>query len=147
MQAKIDELWPQIHVVVAFLYAILCIITGTTPKLKVVGGCSTHRKIALLSKMSILLELRATYEWWVMDPNRHCNHFPVQHFVCPYTCNSKTTGRMQTFYILNDFSTIGDVYFSVLELNARYKWQGTPSNKHPVSFLWAIFAYTMYLDT
>ena len=34
-KAKI-ELWLQMHIKVAFLYAILCIITCTTPKLKIV---------------------------------------------------------------------------------------------------------------
>ena len=36
MQAKIDELWLKRRVAVAFLYAILCVITNTARKLKVV---------------------------------------------------------------------------------------------------------------
>ena len=38
MRTKINKLWPQTHVAVAFLYAILCIITHTARKLKVVWG-------------------------------------------------------------------------------------------------------------
>ena len=35
MQAKINELWPKTLIAVAFLFAILCVITHTTRKLKV----------------------------------------------------------------------------------------------------------------
>ena len=44
-------------------------------------------------------------------PNAHCILFPIQHFVCTYTYNSKTTECTRKFYISNDCSTIEDVYF------------------------------------
>ena len=37
---------------------------------------------------------------------------------------------MRKFYVSNDCSTIRDVLFSVLELDARYKLWVTPSNRH-----------------
>ena len=68
--------------------------------------------IALLSEISILL-VRAVCEIQsAVNESKHgTNHFLRRHFVRPYTRNSKTTGRMLTFYIQNDWSTIGDVYF------------------------------------
>ena len=59
------------------------------------------------------LELYVRYNWRVMDPDMHRNHFPIQLFERTYICNSKTTGRMWTFYmyILNHYSTIRCVYF------------------------------------
>ena len=53
MQAKIDGLWAKTHVAGAFLYTILCVITPTTRKLKVVKWRFTYQTIAQLSEMSI----------------------------------------------------------------------------------------------
>ena len=38
------------------------------------------------------LELYARYDCRVTNPNTQCNLFPIQLFVCAYTCNSKTLG-------------------------------------------------------
>ena len=47
-----------------------------------------------------------------MDPNMQGNLFQIQTtFVRTYTRNLKTTGHTQTLYILNDCSTIRDIYF------------------------------------
>ena len=98
---------------VAFLYAILCVITHTTQKLKIVYRCFTYQMIALLSEISILL-VRAVWRLLLASyvPKMHRNHFPIRHYLRTYTCNSKTTGHMLMFYILNDCSTVEDVYFS-----------------------------------
>ena len=52
---KINELQPQTYITVAFLYAIQCVITHTTRKLKVVYGRFTYQTIALLVEISIVL--------------------------------------------------------------------------------------------
>ena len=66
----------------------------------------------LLSEISILL-VRAICEIW--SSSYESLHTSQPHsnttFVHTYTCNWKTTRRMQTFYIPNDCSTIRDVYF------------------------------------
>ena len=46
-----------------------------------------------------------------MAPNMHSSLFLIHHFVCTYMHNSKTTGCIRTFHILNDCFTIEDVYF------------------------------------
>ena len=57
--------------------------------------------------------------------------FPVCHFVRNYTHKLKTKGRIRTFYLLNDCTTIGDIYvFSWLELYARYHQQVMDPNTH-----------------
>ena len=59
------------------------------------------------------LEPRVNYGWWVMAPNTlHC-HFPIFHFVCTFMCNLTTMGHIRIFYILDKWSTIGDVHFLV----------------------------------
>ena len=105
----IDELWPQTRIAVAFPYAILCVITRTNRSYKDVIPI----ELLLYYRRYLFswLELYVSYYLRVMDQNTHCNHFLVRHFVCTYTHNSKTTGRMRTFYmyILNDCSTTRDV--------------------------------------
>ena len=72
----------------------------------------SYLTIALISEISILwLELYARYDRPVMNRNTERNYFWRQHFVHTCTRNSKTKGRMLTFYISNDCSTIGDVDF------------------------------------
>ena len=88
------------------------------------------------------LELHARCNQWIMDPNTHRNHFPIQHFVHIYACNSKTTGDTRTFYISNDCSTIGDVYF-LLEVDVRYKWRVMPPNTHHSLFPISHCVYTV----
>ena len=75
-----DELWPQTHITVVFLYVILCIIIHTTRNLR----GPIYRDILpiewLLYYWRYLLsqlELYARYDQQVMDPNTHCNHFPI----------------------------------------------------------------------
>ena len=72
-----------------------------------------------------------------MNPNTKCNHFPIHHYVRIYTRHLKTTGCMLMFWISNDYSTIGDVYFlfCALAVDARYKWRVTPANTHCSIFL------------
>ena len=53
-----------------------------------------------------------------MAPNTCRGGFIICHFVHNYTHNSKTEGRIRTFYLSNDSSTIGDI--SSLELQVRY---------------------------
>ena len=132
MWAKIDKLWPQTCVGVAFLYNILCIITHITQKLKVVKDVLPIKRLLYYWRYLFSgLELYVSYYWWVMSPSLHRNHFPIWHFVHSCTRNSKTTGHMQTFYILNDCSTIKDVYLlHVLELDVRYEWRVTTLNMH-----------------
>ena len=74
---------------------------------------------------------------------RNANTFRY-NILCVLTCthNSKTTGRMLTFHISNDCSTIGDVYFSGLDLDARYEWWGTPPKTH--CSLFPISHFCMY---
>ena len=117
MRAKIDELLPQTLVTVAFLYTILCIITHTTQKLKVVLGSFTYQR--------------------VMVSNMHCNHSPVCHLVRNYTLNLKNTGHMWTFYISNDCCSYSSCLFSLSELDVWYEWQVTcmPPNMHQSLFL------------
>ena len=45
-----------------------------------------------------------------MNPNMEFNHLPIYRLVRTYTRNSKTTGHMLIFEILNESITIGDVY-------------------------------------
>ena len=45
-----------------------------------------------------------------MAPNAFRVYFPIRHFVCNYTHNSKSKGRIATFYLANDCSTIVDIY-------------------------------------
>ena len=75
-----------------------------------------------------------------MNPNMECNHFPIHHFVRIYTCNSKTTGRMPTFYILNDCSTIGDVFLCVSRGGCKILMARYASNVYhsliPISHFW-----------
>ena len=59
------------------------------------------------------LELYTRYNWWLMGPNTQCNPFSIRHSVLTYTRNLKTTDCMQTFYISNNCSTIGDIYVCV----------------------------------
>ena len=42
--------------------------------------------------------------------------------VCTYSQKSKTTDHIWTVDISNDSSTVGQVYFCVLELDAIYNW-------------------------
>ena len=60
------------------------------------------------------LEMYARYNWQTVDPNTHRYLFLRRNIVRPYTDNSTTTGHIWMFYILNDYSTIGDVYFLCL---------------------------------
>ena len=52
-----------------------------------------------------------TYDGGIMNLKTPCNFFSIQHFVRTYMHDSKTTDSMWTYYISNDCSIIGDVYF------------------------------------
>ena len=91
------------------------IITHTTQKLKVaivIQERFTYQTIALLLEISIIL-VRAVCE--IQSASYGFKHASKQlcgmSFVRTYTLNLKTTGCMWTFYILNDCSTIADIYF------------------------------------
>ena len=59
----------------------------------------------------------------------HCDFFTSWHFGHTYAHNLKTTGLIWICYILNNCSTIGDL-FSMLELDVRYDWWVTAPNTH-----------------
>ena len=46
-----------------------------------------------------------------MAPKTRRGGFSIRYFVPNYMHNSKTTGGITTFYLSNDCSTIGDIYF------------------------------------
>ena len=46
-----------------------------------------------------------------MTQIKHTLQSPISHFALIYTYSAKTTGRITTFYLSNDCSTIGEVYF------------------------------------
>ena len=100
MWAKIDKLQPKMHIAVAFLYAILC------------KRHFTYQTIALLSEILILL-VRPVCELLLESYGSKYVLQPLSDttFLHTYTHNSITTGCIQTFYISNDCSTLGDVYF------------------------------------
>ena len=43
--------------------------------------------------------------------SKHTSHAYINHFVCTFTHNSKTEGRIRTLYPSDDCSTIGNSYF------------------------------------
>ena len=111
-------------------YNILCALTHVTRKLKVVCLGSTypvtsvllemygvykrsaHQMNALLSEVILILvraecELRSTS----YDPKHALRWLPVRHLVRNYTHNSISKGGIRTFYLFNDCSTIGDIYY------------------------------------
>ena len=45
-----------------------------------------------------------------MAPKVYRTGFPTYHFVCKYKHNLKTKGHIRMFYLLNDCSTIKDIY-------------------------------------
>ena len=109
MRVKIDELWPQTPVAVAFLYAILCVITRTTRKLKVVykNVSPSERLLYYRRYLFSCVEQYVRYDRRVMDPNTDRNHFSIRHCMRTYTRNSRTIcGRC--IYISNNCSTIGE---------------------------------------
>ena len=129
-----------------FLYAILCVITWTTWNYRLYKNILPIECLLYYLRYPFSgLELHARCEQWVMDPNMNHNHFSIWHFVCTYAHNSKTTGRIWTFYISNDCSSIRDV-----ELDERYGWQVMTPNTHcslfPTRHLCVLTHITWKLD-
>ena len=66
MGATVGKMWLQRHVAVFFLYAILCLLTRITQKLKFVWGCSTYQTTAPLLEISPLW-LGVVCEIWMVS--------------------------------------------------------------------------------
>ena len=102
---------------VSFFFAcFLSFPSYITQKLYSVYKRSAYQTTALLSEIFLF-----------------CSLFPICPFVHTYMHNSKPTGRVWTFYIYSDCSTIGDVHFG-LDLHMRYDWQVMAPNLHDTLF-------------
>ena len=81
---------------------VWCIQTIYTP-----NNCSTIRDFPFLSWTACKLR-SASYG------SKHASHiFSICHFVQTYSHNLKTKGRIRTFYLSNDCSTIEDTCVSI----------------------------------
>ena len=100
--------------------------------------------ITLLSEVSIIL-VRAVCELLLASYGSKHTMFRYD-ILCVLTLITQSTDCTQTFYISNDCSTLGDVYF-LLEWNVRYEWQLRLQTHIAVSFRSAIFADAAYVDT
>ena len=75
-------------------------------------------------------------------------------FVCTYTGNSKTTGHIRMFYIIEWLLYYRKCLFFMLELNIRYNWQIMAPNTHRRFFFSKPFVslhaqlenYRLYMD-
>ena len=83
---------------------------------------STYRTTAIHSEISIFW-VRAVCEIWSASyGSKHASQpLPIRNFVRIYTHNLKTRGRIWAFYILNDYSTMGDIYY----LGQTWMWDTT----------------------
>ena len=89
------------------LYVLTLIHVHVTVKVQVVYGHSTYQTTVLLSEMSIFW-VRAVCEIRLV---RYGSKHALQSlsdmlFACTFMHNLKTTGRIGTFYISNDCSSI-----------------------------------------
>ena len=89
---------------------------GSSPSfffLSIMRERSVHQMTALLSGIFLLLVIAACelHVRWMSYGAKHLSQcFPIRHFVCNYMHNSKTKGCVRMFYLLNNCSTIGDIY-------------------------------------
>ena len=145
MRAKIDELWPQTCVAVAFLYTILCVTTRTTRKVKVVWRRFTYQMIALLSKIPIVwvravcVILSASYGF------KHASQPLSDMTFCAYLHS-----QLENYRSYADVLHIEWLFyyhrclFSVLELDVRYEWRVTPPSMH--RSLFTISHFCVYIQ-
>ena len=70
-----------------------------------------------------------------MAPNTRCGGFSICHFVHNYTHNLKTKGRIRTFYLSNNWSTIKDNYSVGYSCIRVAIWQIMDPNTHRNHFL------------
>ena len=126
----IGELWLQTRITIAFWCDILCALTLITAKLQVVYGRSTYRTTPLLSEMSILC-VRAGCEMRLASyVSKHASQYlSDKPLVRTSTQLENYTGRMWTFSISNDCSTIGHIpcviYSCIRELTGELRLQTT----------------------
>ena len=93
-------------------FPFLSIPSCITQKQYCVFGWSAHQMTALQSNIFLFwLELQASYDHWVMAPNNHCSQFLICEFVHTYMDDLKNKGHIKTFYLLNDYSSISDIFF------------------------------------
>ena len=74
MRAKIDELWPQTRITMAFHNS------KTKGHIQCKDALPIERLLCYRRDLFPGLELHVKYDWWVMDPNTHWNRFLIQHF-------------------------------------------------------------------
>ena len=82
---------------------------------------SAHQMNVLLSDIFLFL-VRAACELRLTSycPKQHRGGFPIHHCVCNYMHNSKTKGRIRTFYPYNNCNTIGVEVIWKVELSFGY---------------------------
>ena len=106
------------------------------------NNCSTIKDIYSFSRSCVLDTIG---ELSVQTPN--ATYFLIQHFCAHlYTRNSKITGRMLTFYICSDYSTIGDVNFLCKSWMQDANGKVHLETRIAVSFQYSIFAHTVQID-
>ena len=138
MPAKIEELWLQTHITVAFLHVILCVITCTTQKLKVTYGHSTYQNTALLSEIFVVW-VRAVCE--VQLVSYGSIHTPQPLSDTTFCVYMYLHSQLENYRLYIDVVHIEWlVYcwrclFSALELDARYEWRLMAPNTHCSLFL------------
>ena len=129
MWAKISELWFQTHVTVSFLYAILCVLTCTTRNWRWYKDIlPIEWLLYYLRYLFSGLELYARYNQKVMDPNMHCNLFPIPH-LCALTL---ITRKLQAVYGHSTYQMTGLLLeMSILCLRAVCEiWLVSYGSKH-----------------
>ena len=137
MQAKIDELWPKTCITVAFLYSILCVITHTTQKLKVVSGRFIYlsNDCPILSEISILI-FEAVYEIRSASyGSKHASQ-PLSDMAFNLCVLTLVTRRVYADGLhIKRLLYYWRCLFSALKLNVRYKRWVTPPNLRYSLFL------------
>ena len=68
------------------------------------------------------LELHARYDQKVMAPNTQSGLFPVRHFVCKHTHNSKTTHPLWPFYIYQMTEIISEMSIFLIRAACEIQW-------------------------
>ena len=89
-----------------------CFLTRITLKLYGVYERSAHHTTALLSDIDLYFVRAACELGSTSYASKHALRSLSDASFCTYvyTHNSKTNGRIRTFYLSNNYSTIGDIY-------------------------------------
>ena len=91
---------------VSFFFSLII-----TQKVYSVYEKSTHQTTAQVSEICLFLVRAACDQISTSYDLKMCHSgFSIWHFMCNYMHNLKTKGRIRTFYLWNDCSTIGDIY-------------------------------------